>query len=284
MIRSKFDIDAKLNEPVYFLLASDLHTCSIGCQEWAIKRDMDRALELKAKILIFGDVFEAILPGDKRHQHSIIPAIYAKSDDLIGAMTDHTAELLFPYIDNIEVIGMGNHCRAVKNKDMIRELLDKLKMKCLEAGKSLNTLHGGYSGRIMHRFCLGNAVTHNHFIKWHHGHGGDSYVTQGIPQLTRMASFGFAHIYASGHTHTKASCELPFEMPTDDGGTKIIDRLGVKCGNYRYDSPAQEQFNAGSVDYTEVMGMAPKPIGGTFVSVKSMRKGNLRYFEQYAMT
>ena len=49
-----------------YLLMSDLHLGSACCDVGAIQSDLRRAKDLDARVLINGDVFDAILPGDRK--------------------------------------------------------------------------------------------------------------------------------------------------------------------------------------------------------------------------
>jgi len=69
IIKKKWN--AKELQEHYIFLCSDLHLDSPAHDRKLLVRELDRALELDADIIIGGDVFDALLPGDrKRHTPS----------------------------------------------------------------------------------------------------------------------------------------------------------------------------------------------------------------------
>ena len=93
-----------------FRLMSDLHIGARNVDYGLIKEELEEAKSLGDRILINGDVFDMILVQDKKRfrQDVLHPRIAGKSDT-INAAVEWGAELLSPYADMIDMVGIGNH-------------------------------------------------------------------------------------------------------------------------------------------------------------------------------
>ena len=67
-------------------LMSDLHIGSLHTDYKMIDDELKRAKEENALIAINGDVFDAILPGDRKRYraNNLHPRMYSAGDDMIG--------------------------------------------------------------------------------------------------------------------------------------------------------------------------------------------------------
>src|SRR5215510_5208427 len=90
-------------------ICSDLHIESPECMLSKFQEDADVARKVNARILVNGDVFDSIWPGDKRFTLSCIRKELRQSDDIFHAICDYGVKVLEPYAPWIDFIGHGNH-------------------------------------------------------------------------------------------------------------------------------------------------------------------------------
>ena len=107
-------------------LMSDLHIGAINVDYKALRSDLDRAREHGDRILINGDVFDAILLHDmKRFRAESLDERSRGRSNILNVVVKRAAEELAPYADLIDMIGCGNHEESVEkyhNYDPIQAL------------------------------------------------------------------------------------------------------------------------------------------------------------------
>jgi hypothetical protein len=190
-------------EPLTIGCYSDLHIDSPSHDRKAMLADLDRGAEMNARMFIAGDLFTAIMPSDKRSSGA---HRRGQTDALIDQLVDQAAEVLMPYRDNIDVIGLGNHEVTALLYDYT-DLVNRLRCRLQEKrAKSLPHIrHGGYTGFILLRFASGKTRSVREIWYWHHGSGGASPVTRGMIDLNRVIAGNRADVYWLGHKHTNVS-------------------------------------------------------------------------------
>ncbi len=153
MICHKFpNVPSSLN----LLLLSDLHI-GANIELGLLQSELDWARKNKARILINGDVFDMILPSDrKRFAPSTLDKDLQGVDDIINKAIDKAYNILFPYHDLIDMIGVGNHDAITKHHhiDPVLLLIDKLDKRIL---------HGDYCGILTYK--------KDYKVFYHHGWG-----------------------------------------------------------------------------------------------------------------
>jgi hypothetical protein len=90
-------------------LLSDLHLGCGNVDETLLQRDLERAADSGDRILINGDVFDAIVASDKRYTPTVLHKRFRDRDDTLNAAIDHAAQLLSPYKHLLDALGHGNH-------------------------------------------------------------------------------------------------------------------------------------------------------------------------------
>jgi predicted phosphodiesterase len=190
--------------PVKLCLMSDLHIGGLHVDYELIEKELSDAKKRGAKILINGDVFDAILPGDRKRYraNNLHPRLYNAGDDMLGESIRWAYELLLPYRDDIIMIGDGNHDDAVARYHHIEPVKQLIVMLNGTNGK---IQYGGYHGfihiqmRPFTRQYIGHYVIH-----YHHGAGGAAPVTKGAITFSRAAMWieGADAIWR-GHTHQR---------------------------------------------------------------------------------
>lgn len=184
-------------------LFSDLHLGGTDVQEKKLKDDLARSCDENRRILINGDVVEAILPTDrKRYTPS---RAMTHRDDVLNELTDYAVKFLEPYADYIDLIGTGNHEHAplkYNGYDIIGAICVLLNQK---RSSSLDMIHrAGYQGYV--RYIIerpnvskghGSAFTIYH----HHGIGGSAPVSKGMIDFNRIVYSHDADLYWLAHKH-----------------------------------------------------------------------------------
>ncbi|MDX9780860.1 MAG: hypothetical protein RBT66_07470 [bacterium] len=181
-------------------LFSDLHLGATDIQEQKLRDDLKRSCDENRRILINGDVVEAILPHDrKRYTPSRAMSL---RDDVLNEQTYYAVDFLAPYVDYIDLIGDGNHEAALlkyNSYDIIGAICVLLNQK---RPQSIGMIHrAGYQGYarylIEYRKGHGNAFTIFH----HHGVGGSAPVSKGMIDFNRIVYSHDADLYWVGHKH-----------------------------------------------------------------------------------
>jgi len=216
----------------YVLLMSDPHIGAAFVDYDRIKQDLRLAREHSARITINGDVFDNILPKDmKRYNPTALHPRLQNRSDILNAAVDFAFEILEPYKDLIDVIGVGNHDTCVEQRhslDAVSILIQRLN----QSGAKIN--HGGYAGWYVLRWKYGIRSYYTLKIRYHHGAGGASPVTKGITDFQRMNSFiEGADVVHVGHKHNRFVDTSHMKQTLSNAG-KVEHRrvVNVMTGSY----------------------------------------------------
>jgi len=264
-------IEQASGDPFYVCLLSDLHIGSMSCSIERIKEDLERAKKLNARISINGDIFDFILPSDKkRFRLSAVPErLYKAGDNITGAAIKWAEEVLGPYAPLIDVIGVGNHDDTASKhhgNDMVTELVVRLNEK--HGG---NIRYGGYCGWLHYRFQLQGRTERRGFkIQYHHGSGGSGPVSKGMPGFQRAAAWiEGADCIWRGHKHHKTVDRNVVQYLSDSGKVHHKDRLFVMSASYLFTYEQQDAVNAletgRRANYAADWDVAPQAHGGVFL-------------------
>lgn len=200
-------------------LFSDLHIGSSYFAEDLFKEHIKRAASENARIIINGDVFDAILLKDPRFGFEKVDRRLTSSSDMIGEALKLAVELLKPYAEYIDVICCGNHELTVLEKnnfDLIKSLVTSLR----EINKNIQ--YGGYSGIVQYLFVSKDRKRRIPLnILYHHGWGA-GVKTRGLSHFdTLLSYFENIDIFLVGHLHAPViaqSTRLSYQ------GNKIISK------------------------------------------------------------
>lgn len=184
-----------------FGLMSDIHLDSPGHDKARFTADMDTLASEGASILFNGDIFDAIMPGDRKR--------YTRSGDTmtqdaqVNEMVDYATERLKPYADYIAYLGMGNHeVSVVKYNNVDPLAMLQRELNKLRSSKLIPIQRGGHVGFINLHFHRKGEGVKRHLIYRDHGKGGNSPVTKGTIGLNRLYSTYDADTIWLGHSHT----------------------------------------------------------------------------------
>lgn len=148
-------IDLKIGAEQGLTLLSDLHIGAPNINYRLIEKELKDARRRNDRILINGDVFDGILHSDaKRFSPDCIhPRLHGRRDVLNSAI-EWAVDLLQPYADLIDVIGIGNHETALEKHHSI----DPVRVLCYDLTRKLarpcqdHVIHyGGYKGFVDYR-------------------------------------------------------------------------------------------------------------------------------------
>lgn len=253
----------KEGEEFPFFFASDLHQDEIGFNEQQFATDFDRAKRDKARIFLNGDIFGAILPQDiKRYSRGNDPN---DTDGIINVIVEQAENRLAPYVDNIDMIGIGNHETAVLKyhaTDITRMLIAFLNRR--RNPKLPPIRHGGYTGFIRMVFDrTGGANAHALVIFYNHGQGSSAEVTDGIIDAKRRL-YTRSDIIWLGHKHRRWVHEIEPEIGINNFGKIYVKkRYAVMTGSYLQSSAETDATKNGyRQNFAEERMRTPQGTGG----------------------
>ena len=268
---ARIDYSGGNTEHLLFV-TSDLHIDSVNCNRNRLVDDLTEAKNRNAKILIFGDIFDAMQGRfDPRRSLDELRPEYRRQDYYDFVVKD-TARLLAPFAQNIMLLTPGNHETAVLKNASI-SLIDRL-VYSLNMEHGGQVMQGGYGGWV--RFLLSRGTQGGRFsvkMKYHHGFGGDSPATKGIGHANRQQVYiKDADIILNGHNHNAYYVPVISETISDAGKLVFHTTHHVRTPGYKQD------YGDGSNGWTVEKGMVPKPLGGAFIRLKveenGLEKGN----------
>jgi len=277
---------AESNE-ITLCLMSDLHIGGLHVDYDLIESELKRAKSLGAKILINGDVFDAIMPGDRKRYraNNLHPRMFRAGDDMIGESIRWAIEILEPYKDDIIMIGDGNHDDAVARYHHIEPV--KHLVIALNGTGTSKIKYGGYHGFIHVKMpileCEPNRMAH-YVIHYHHGAGGAAPVTKGAITFSRANMWleGVDAIWR-GHTHHRQAgrdSKVLFNPSVVEPSDRVItkDVLTLRTGSYidtYKGTTSDELIQHGRKDGYAALWDAPNlPKGGLMLYLKSSRCRN----------
>lgn len=260
-----------------FGLMSDLHIGSAGTDEDLIKRDLEWFRANNARILLNGDVFDLILPGDRKRFDT-----RGVHKDILGKVNviDHQVELgvkiLGPYADLIDLVGVGNHETAVE-KFHSTDVTARLVRELHALGSTCE--YGGYEGWYVKRWVSCQRNYHSLKIRYHHGFGASAPVTKGIIDFNRWQWIEGADVLWFGHRHNRIIDWTARESVSADGNVKTRPQLNVQTAAYYKPREGQSSEdamrNGRQGNWAHDSGFATQATGGMLleVTLRSQSRG-----------
>ncbi len=250
-------------------VTSDLHIDSVACAREQLIADLTEATERGAKIMLFGDVFDAMQGKfDPRRNLDDLRPEYRRADYYDYVVKD-VARILSPFAKNILLITPGNHETAVLKASSI-SLTDRL-VYALNMEHGGNVLKGGYGGWVRFMFQnISGGMRTSVKLKYHHGFGGDAPVTRGVIHTNRQQVYvKDADIILNGHNHHAYYVPVVSETVSDAGKVMFTTTHHVRTPGYKHD------YGDGSKGWAIEKGFVPKPIGGAYIKMK-IKKGSVK--------
>lgn len=268
------------NEPYRLFLMSDLHIGHVACKKRLIAQELEAARSRGARVLINGDVFDAINPKDKRFALSQIDPSIRGRDDQAEAVVRLAETLLGPYADLIDFVGVGNHEEAWLRRgasELVTRLIERLNSRLGESGAAHRIRHGGIAGFVRTYLITdkpGTAPTQggaprtvSHTLCYHHGSGGDAPVTKGQIEFSRKVAAVVCDAYWMGHKHNKTFTE---DCILDLSARNLIryrKRLSIQTASYLENWRRTDQSDPLGYTYAESANAPPKPLGGLWLTL-----------------
>lgn len=188
-------------------LISDPHFGSADQDRLALAADLDEAAYHEDRVLIGGDVFDLLLPGDrKRYSPARVDPDMAARGDLQNAQLEAAVSFFAPYADLIDGIGVGNHEAAAEKAhsvDLVRLLLAELGRHRDPNRPPIQYL--GYTAYVSYPLVTPGGRKKGYFTIWyHHGSKGAATAHGAMGALLRKSKPFQADLYWSGHHHVRA--------------------------------------------------------------------------------
>lgn len=260
-----------------FLLQSDLHIGAPHVDYAAIQREWSEAAEHGDRILINGDVFDAILAKDqKRYTPSVVHPKLRGRNDMVNAAADWAVEMMAPYAHLIDVIGVGNHETQLEkwNSSDITKFLIRDLTKSLPKQYKNHVIHyGGYGGFVDYRLSWGTErATRRFLIHYFHGSGGSAPITKGMMDFARRGWVEGVDVVHLGHKHNRfaghiqaISCPVVGDEPTIRQVRHVM--TGAYFKTYGGQTQASIAKHGRVSNYAADWGVAPQGVGGARVLV-----------------
>jgi hypothetical protein len=255
----KYEID--------FLIISDIHFDSIGCDRKLLKSHLDEAKEKDAAILIVGDWYD-LMQGryDPRrgNQGRDLRKEYRDTDkEYLDAVQEDSIEFLSPYVDNILMMALGNHETSVMKNcgtNMIERLATILNHKYPNQENPIETT--GYEGWLRIQFSK-NGCVRKYMIKYRHGDRGNAKRSKGILDVDIDAmKYPDADLIVKGDDHQKWMFPAMIrKMP--DANMNLIESKQYQLRLGSYVDGLGDQVGGWAVE----KGFAPTDRGGWFVNI-----------------
>jgi len=269
-----------------FLAMSDIHFGSKRFMKKEFLEYLEEAKEREARVLLIGDIFDAVYPfGDKRYNPSILAPEFQGRDDLPLYAVQKFAELIAPYCDLIDLYGLGNHEVALWRHNGIN-LVGLLRMLLKQQGKYVG-FEGGYMGYMFYIFELSRKKCRRVNILYHHGTGTSAVVTKGMIDINRALQYPW-HVFLFGHKHFKIAdashlIQVVPGVREEEGFIYYDDRRAFQVGSFV--EPKRVEKTGEIPPYDDYSGvMSLRSYGAVFFTVSITRihrtiNGKVRDFE-----
>lgn len=246
----------------WLFLAPDIHWDNPHCKRDLLKRHLDEAVKMGARIILPGDTFcmmqGAYDPrkqkGDIRPEHNV--------NHYIDAVVEDAARWFAPYQPYIDVVGLGNHETSILKRletDVIQRFVQLLNINA--KGKH-RVMAGGYGGWYTLQFKCGSSYS-RYTMKYFHGSGGGAPVTKGTIQHNRASTqTEGADAIVMGHVHNDYVVTYTRELLDHNYKPITRDLLMIRCSTYK------DEYGDGHSGWHVERGGGPRPMGGQFLYVQ----------------
>lgn len=271
-------LEMELGAEAGLTLMSDLHIGAPQVNYKLIQRELSDASKRNDRILINGDVFDAILSSDRKRftPDCLHPRLQGRRDILNSAI-EWAVDLLKPYAHQIDLIGIGNHESALEK----HHSFEPVSVLVYELNRDGGNVHyGGYTGFVDYRIRSFKSRAHSRrwVLYYHHGSGGASPVTKGMIDFNRKDVFVNADCIWMGHKHNRwnASTER-ISCPESGHHVKMSQVRHVMTGAYfnTYVGQSQQSLreHGRRTNYAADAGLAPQGQGGARVVFRNTYNG-----------
>lgn len=255
-----------IKEPVsWFLLQSDVHADSIDCDMSKLQKDLKKARDLGATILINGDLFDAMQGrNDPRRSYKELKESL-KSEDYYDGVLEDVWSTYKPYADLIGFVGYGNHEYSVQRHsgtDLVNRLVGKIRDPQV-GGKAVA---GGFGTWARFAYYAHKQDTPTDSVRMYanHGYGGtEAPVTKGVIQTNRQGTYlRNVDVVWNGHNHNG------YIVPIQTIGLTNKDTLEESTIWYLRTPGYKNGYRNGIEGWETYSGMGPKPIGSIWMKLQ----------------
>ena len=263
--------ELRLGKSHNIFITSDLHIGAIDFNEKGFHKVMSSIYDKCDKILILGDVFDAIFSKDKRYTPSVTSL--AGIDDQLNGAIDMAFNILKPYANKIQLISKGNHEVAILkyvNVDILSMLIYRLNH---ETGSTIQM--GSYRGYVQHVFTTANKNVRYYNLLYDHGHGGSSMVTKGMIDINRIKTGMSFDGFFFGHKHNKIA-DIDNQISLSRTG-KILTkkRISAQVGTFK-----NLIFDSKTVGWEDTKGFDNPVNGGIMLTITTKLQDSDYYLDQ----
>jgi len=243
------------------LLLSDVHWDSAQCDLKTLARDLDKALESKSPVFIFGDFFDAMQgKWDPRSNQSSLREEH-RGGSYLDLLVDTSFEWLKKYASILALISPGNHETSIQKRHEVN-LTERLVTLLRREGSPC--VLGTYWGFVGFSHRNGHKTAAVHSLHYHHGFGGGGEITRGLIDHSRTRGMYSADIYVSGHIHRRNYDENIITMMSSRGVVHQRQQLFLRCASYKAEHDG----------WHAEKGRAARPIGGWWLEFKGFKNRN----------
>ena len=226
------------------IVAGDVHLGSLNADIKAFEKMLANVKREKAKLLLMGDLVDAIAPGDKRFDWKNVN----RDMGAVGEQFTYLEQKLEPVADNIIGLICGNHYSHWENTGFPGT---KAAM-CKRLGTTFLMYRGLIDIRTPERRLKISA--------WHGAGGG--YEMGGIAnRLTKETRKLNADVYCMGHSHRLFHFPKGY-LDYDDNG-KMLFKMSFFCNTGAF----LRTYDENTSGYGEAKGYDPEPIGYTTITL-----------------
>ena len=248
----------------WFLLSSDRHHDSAGCNRDLELEHLELARQRKAYVLDFGDIFDAMQGKyDPRRSYPEMRPEYLKSmietsTGYLDVIVKDAVEFYKKYADRFMLISQGNHETAIHSHNDT-DLIERI-VYGLNNAAHTQIHRGAYGGWVRFVFTIQKTKRESLNLKYFHGSGGGGPVTKGTIQSNRQAVYlPDAGIVVNGHIHESWILALKRERLSDMGVIGEDIQYHVRTGTYKND------YGTGAGGWHVERGAPPKPMGAVWM-------------------
>ena len=252
-------------------LMSDLHEGRADVNYDLIDYELEDAHKSEDRIILGGDVFESIFPGDKRYRaEDVHPALRGRSD-MQNVALKRVEKRLARYADLIDGIGIGNHEAVALHKtayDIVGDLVERLNGHRSPSLRPIAQL--GWASLIQYEVKDGTKQYPPFTVWYHHGSARTSESHRALRTLHEKSKGFHADLYWSGHNHALGQT-AEIQMMVWKG--KLIPRPVRHVITGAYNMPYQHQDQASMKrhgrrsNYASEAGYNPHALGGARVQL-----------------
>ncbi len=274
-------LEARAGSDVGLCLMSDIHLGAANADMEMIKQELAIAREHNDRVLVDGDLFDMILPGDlKRFQPSCLHERIRGRDDIQNALLEWAIELFAPVAHLLDMVGNGNHeSQAVRrhHADLVLLLVNALNDRLEAKGLSRSVNYGGYCGMVLYdMICPGDrgrmkTVPQAYSLFYHHGWGKGSSLRSAAGDYSSLQHLEGIDLFWLGHLHARLAAHTYRLSPPLAGGHTPRERevRFVRTGAYLHSytgQPQQDVHQGGrKTNYASEAGLASHGRGGATV-------------------